>query len=330
MRLLTSSSLLSIQSTMSQFSYQSFSNPRARRGRDRPSASHLVLNDSKLLSHILSFLDVRSLLISGQRMCKTWHEIIAKTPALQEALFLKAPTATAPRLLNPLLRELWPLWFKSPSSFNKRRPRPKASDFRFLKWTQRPSAFRRPNASWRRMLVVSGGTPVTVLNVTLFTHSFLGAQESQGVVMCPHGLRMSTLWDLTKDWCMFDEEATFMMNWDEDLFSGGGKALGIQPNQKPAESGGWKHKLRKIFPGTETKKGFADISLKSASSVSTRSVYSENGSSDGGEDRFVELILSYSVDNQDPELNGPPTLGLEFQSEAYEKVSISYGKTIPI
>ncbi|KAE9364602.1 hypothetical protein N431DRAFT_431451 [Stipitochalara longipes BDJ] len=318
---------------MSQFSYQSFSNPRARRGRDRPSASHLVLNDSKLLAHILSFLDIRSLLISGQRMCKTWHEAIAKTPALQEALFFKTPTSTATRLLNPLLRELWPLWFKSPSSFNKKRPRPKAADFRFLKWTQRPSAFRRPNASWRRMLVISGGTPVTALKVTLFTQSWLGAQESQGVFLCPDGLRMGALWDLTKDWCMFDEEATFMMNWDEDLFSGGGaRAPGVQFNPKPVDGGRWKHKLRKIFPGKETKKGFADVSLKSASSASSRSVYaySENGSLDGVEDRSVEMILSYSVDNQDPDFTGPPALGLEFQSEAYEKVSISYGKSVPI
>jgi len=323
---------------MSQFSYQSFSNPRARRDRDRPSASHLVLNDPKLLSHILSFLDIGSILISGQRMCKTWHEVITETPALQEALFFKAPTSTAPRLLNPLLRELWPLWFKSPSSFNKKRPRPKASDFRFLKWTQRPSAFRRPSASWRKMLVISGGTPITALKVTLFTNSWLGAEESHGVFLCPNGLRMGALWDLTKDWCMFDEEATFMMNWDEELFSGGiragagVKAPGIQSNQKLVEGGRWKHKLRKIFPGRETKTGFAEVSLKSASSTSTRSVYadSENGSLDGAEDRFVELILSYSVDNQDPEITGPPALGLEFQSEAYEKVSISYGQSVPI
>jgi len=180
------------------------------------------------------------------------------------------------------------------------------------------------------MLVVSGGMPVTVLNITLVTHSFLGAQESQGVFMCPHGLRMGSLWDFTKDWCMYDEEATFMMNWDEELFSGADKAPGTKSNQKPAESGRWKHKLRKIFPGKETKNGFADISVKSASSVSTRSVYSENGSLDSGEDRLVELILSYSIDNQDPELTGPPALGLEFQSEAYEKICISYGKSVPI
>jgi hypothetical protein len=179
--------------------------------------------------------------------------------------------------------------------------------------------------------VISGGAQVTALRVTLFTQSWLGAQESQGIFMCPNGLRMGALWDLTKDWCMFDEEATFMMNWDEELFSGGGRGK-LQFNPKPVDGSRWKHKLRKIFPGKETKKGFTEVSLKSASSASARSVYaySDNGSLDGGEDRSVELILSYSIDNQDPEFNGPPALGLEFQSEAYEKVSISYGKSVPV
>ena len=315
---------------MSQISYQSFSSPRARRGRDRQSASNLVLKDQNLLSRILSFLDIRTLICSGQRISKLWREVIATTPSLQEALFFTSPPSNSPRLLNPLLAELWPLWFRSPSSFNKRRPRPKASDFRSLKWLQSPSAFRSRNASWRKMLVISGGTQITALKVTLFTQSWLGSEESHGVFSCPDGLRMGALWDLTKDWCMFDDQATFMLNWDEDLFSDGrGK---VQFNPKPVENGGWKSKIRKIFPGKESKKGFANMSLKSTSSSNGRSDYafSDDGTLDGSEERFVELILSYSVDTQDPEFIGPPVLGQEFQSEGYEKVSISYGKSIPI
>jgi hypothetical protein len=315
---------------MSQISYQSFSSPRARRGRDRQSASNLVLKDPKLLSRILSFLDIRALICSGQRISKTWRQVISTTPSLQEALFFESPPSNAPRLLNPLLAELWPLWFRSPSSFNKRRPRPKASDFRSLKWLQSPSAFRRRNASWRKMLVISGGTQITALKVTLFTQSWLGLEESHGVFSCPDGLRMGALWDLTKDWCMFDDQATFMLNWDEDLFSGGrGK---VQFNPKPVENGGWKSKIRKIFPGKESKKGFADMSLKSTSSSNGRSDYafSDDVTLDGSEEQFVELILSYSVDTQDPEFIGTPVLGQEFQSEGYEKVSISYGKSFPI
>lgn len=319
---------------MYQYSNQSFSNPRVRRGRDRQSASQLVLNDSKLLPRILSFLDIRTLLISGQRSCRFWREVIATTPHLQESLFFKFPPSAAPRLLNPLLRELWPLWFKSPSSFNKRRPRPKASDFRFLKWTQRPSAFRRRDASWRKMLVVSGGAHVTALRVTLLTQSWLGLEESQGVFLCPDGLRMGTLWDLTKDWCMYDEQATFMMNWDEGLISAGilNGTRRLDPVSKPQDGGRWKHKLRKILSSKPANKGFADKSLKSSSSSTARSVYaySEDGSLDGADDQFVELILSYSIDNQDPDFNGPPALGLEFQSEAYQKVEIIYGKEIQI
>lgn len=158
----------------------------------------------------------------------------------------------------------------------------------------------------------------------------MGSEESHGVFLCPDGLRMGALWDLTKDWCMFDEEATFMMNWDQELISGGRGSL--EPISNLPDSGHWKHKLRKIFPRKQTKKEFTDMSLKSSSSSTARSVYaySEDGSLDGGDERFVELILSYSVDNQDPDFNGSPALGREFQSEGYEKVSISYRKSAPI
>lgn len=141
---------------------------------------------------------------------------------------------------------------------------------------------------------------------------------------------MGALWDLTKDWCMFDEEATFMLNWDEHLFSAGRGRVQCDP--RPVENGGWKSKIRKIFPRKESRKGFADESLKSTSSSNGRSVYafSDDGTLDGSEERFVELILSCSVDTQDPEFIGPPVLGQEFQSEGYEKVNISYEKSTPI
>jgi len=315
---------------MFQYSNQPFSNPP--NGRDRlglSRASHLVLTSPELLSRILSLLGTRDLLISGQRISRTWHKIIADTPSLQEALFFAFPPSTAPRLLNPLLREIWPLWFKSPSSYSKKRPRPKASDFRFLEWTQRPSAFRRRDASWRKMLVVSGGTEITALKVTLHTQSFLGWEENQGVLLCPDGLRMGVLWDLTKDWCMYDEDATFVMNWDEELVSDGSGT--VQSSPDPVEGRHWRHKLKKIFPGKQAKKGLTAMALKSAtSSAANVYAYSTDGSLESGEERSVEVILAYSIDNQDPGFNRPPVLGPEFQSEAHEMVSIAYGKGIPI
>jgi hypothetical protein len=179
------------------------------------------------------------------------------------------------------------------------------------------------------MLVVSGGAEITSLKVTLHTQSFLGWEENQGVLLCPDGLRMGVLWDLTKDWCMYDEDATFMMNWDEELVSDGRGT--VQSNPNPTEGGRLKHKLRKIFSGKQTKKGFTDMSLKSASSSTAKMyAYSTDGSLESGEERSVEVILSYSIDNQDPGFNGPPILGAEFQSDAHEKISIAYGKAVPI
>jgi hypothetical protein len=175
---------------MFQYSNQPISNSscgQARYGRERKSAIQTVLTTPKLLSHILSLLPIKDLLSSAQCVNRTWNNVIETTTPLQAALFLTSSSSTTPRILNSLLKTNWPQWFQAPSSFNKKRPRPAASDFYILKWAQRPSAFRRREASWRKMLVVSGGPEITGLKVTLRTQSWLGWQESQSMVLCSDG-----------------------------------------------------------------------------------------------------------------------------------------------
>lgn len=48
-----------------------------------------VLATPELLECVLLHLDMRTLLVSAQRACRVWHELIATSPALQEALFFK-------------------------------------------------------------------------------------------------------------------------------------------------------------------------------------------------------------------------------------------------
>jgi hypothetical protein len=139
---------------------------------------------------------------------------------------------------------------------------------------------------------------------------------------------MGLLYDLTKDWCTMDGDATFMMNWVEDLTTdGGGRVAAIAP----VVENRWEHKLRKIFPRKRTRSGFINLSLKSStSSFAKVDAYFTDGSQEGAEDQFLEIILTYSISSQPLEGGPPPALGREFQSDAYEKVNVVYGESSSI
>ena len=178
------------------------------------------------------------------------------------------------------------------------------------------------------MLVVSGGPEITGLKVTLRTQCWLGWQDSQGMVLCPDGLRMGLLWDLTKDWCTMDGDASFLINWAQDLITDGRGRVEIVSETVDSQ---WKHKLRRLFPKKQTRSGFTDLSLKSStSSFAKVDAYSTDGSQEGTEDQFVELILTYSISSRPLKDDPPPALGPEFQSDAYEKVNIVYGESTSI
>ncbi|KAK6216401.1 GCR1-dependent translation factor 1 [Pestalotiopsis sp. IQ-011] len=60
-----------------------------RRTMARNPAMTRVLATPELLECVLQHLDMRTLLVSAQCACRVWHELIATSPALQEALFFK-------------------------------------------------------------------------------------------------------------------------------------------------------------------------------------------------------------------------------------------------
>jgi hypothetical protein len=86
-----------------------------------------------------------------------------------------------------------------------------------LVWNIDVKAFKRREASWRRMLVVNGGDSITPLKVIERTQTMGGWSERKGVLHCEDGLRMGMLSDLTKDWCMWNDTSNFLLNWKEDL-----------------------------------------------------------------------------------------------------------------
>ncbi|RYP87431.1 hypothetical protein DL770_004769 [Monosporascus sp. CRB-9-2] len=127
------------------------------------SAKDRVLLTPELLENILCLTDMKTLLVSAQRVSRAWHEV-AQVPRVQRALFL-APDCrrSMSYLYNPLLVEFFPLFFEH-LCLESHEPLPlttKTTDTATLGSRDFPSiehilvkreAFARPDASWRRSL----------------------------------------------------------------------------------------------------------------------------------------------------------------------------------
>ncbi|RYP37468.1 hypothetical protein DL767_002941 [Monosporascus sp. MG133] len=127
------------------------------------SAKDRVLLTPELLENIFCLTDVKTLLVSAQRVSRTWHEV-AQVPRVQRALFLVPDwRRSMSYLYNPLLIEVFPLFFEH-LYLEPNGPLPlttKTTDTATLGSCDFPSiehilakreAFTRPDASWRRML----------------------------------------------------------------------------------------------------------------------------------------------------------------------------------
>lgn len=82
-------------------------------------STNRVFQIEELLINIIVHVDRQTLLISGQRVCKSWHDHINHSSPLTRRLFLKIPIAASSssdlkprRTLNPLLVEAFPQFFK--------------------------------------------------------------------------------------------------------------------------------------------------------------------------------------------------------------------------
>jgi len=187
-------------------------------------ACHAALTTPELLEAILGNLDMVTLLVSAQRVCRQWRAVIS-TPALQRYLFLEqndAAKSTPKRheghLLmkqNPLLKKLFPSIFQTIDV--PRRTLPTCTGFLTLLLGgcpladrrdeyKRHHAFARKDASWRRMQVAQpplrrvGYTEVSRLEEE---DGMPADSESFRTLVFPEGLRMGELWDLL-----------FMTIWD--------------------------------------------------------------------------------------------------------------------
>ncbi|KAJ6437377.1 Zinc finger, CCHC-type [Purpureocillium lavendulum] len=79
------------------------------------SAAERALGTTELLEQILLHLDMQTLLVSATRACRQWNSLIAASPLLQKALFLRpdddGDATPADAVVNPLLAQHFPPFF---------------------------------------------------------------------------------------------------------------------------------------------------------------------------------------------------------------------------
>ena len=135
-----------------------FKRPKSRNSTST-SISERVLYNSELLECIMIHLPERDVLVNAQQVCRLWHSLIATSPTLQQILGFQPSQSTKTSqegIVNPILASCFFPWFRS---FEIDAPRNAIErlDFRNLDWNCSPrkrEAYRRKDASWRRMLAV--------------------------------------------------------------------------------------------------------------------------------------------------------------------------------
>jgi hypothetical protein len=139
-------------------------------------------------------------------------QAITLSPNLQRALFFEAdPTASASQpVQNPLLVELFQPFFapNAAKTFSWSWPGT-ATSILAMPWAQAPEAFKRADASWRRMLVTQ--PPVQTMVIVQTSHGMGGSSERRAVLR-DLSLRMGMLYDLAVPFLHYGEWS-FRIKW---------------------------------------------------------------------------------------------------------------------
>ncbi|KAJ5475661.1 hypothetical protein N7539_007948 [Penicillium diatomitis] len=104
---------------------------------------------NELIEAILRQVDMQTILLA-QRVCRQWALCIRESSAIQEILFFRPAPANRPRQQNPLLAFKFPYWFPADDAGSCAIAFGAADMHHFLEISD---IYRRPEASWRRMLV---------------------------------------------------------------------------------------------------------------------------------------------------------------------------------
>ncbi|KAJ7445053.1 hypothetical protein FB451DRAFT_1293221 [Mycena latifolia] len=165
-------------------------------------------------------LPMRDLLVTAPLVCKMW-QAMTLSPSLQRALFFQ-PDPSSECIQNPLLAELFPPFF-APESPNGRSQLGNAKAIMAMPWSKAPDAFKREDASWRRMLVTQPPAQTMIITKTRHTR---GGNFKHRVVLKDLSLRMSTLYDTAVP-LINRAASSFLICWHGDDNSEGDLTLAV-------------------------------------------------------------------------------------------------------
>ncbi|KAJ6538513.1 hypothetical protein DFH09DRAFT_1398327 [Mycena vulgaris] len=183
-------------------------------------AKNMVICTPELLELVLSHLPMRDLLITAPLVSKTW-QVITLSPALQRALFFQ-PDPSAEPVQNPLLMEMFPPFF-APEGDSRWSWPGNVSSIKSMPWSKAPGAFKRKEASWRRMLVMQ--PPAQNMTVTEICHG-RGGDFERRAVLDDLSLRMGILYALAVPF--IDRVASsFCIRWHDNSDAEGDLTLAV-------------------------------------------------------------------------------------------------------
>ncbi|KAJ7692869.1 hypothetical protein B0H17DRAFT_1060892 [Mycena rosella] len=174
-------------------------------------ARDTVVSTPELLALILAQLPMRDLLLTAPLISKTWHEVTL-SPTVQRALFFQPDPSPSAPITNPLLMEVFPPFF-APEGTNRWAWPGTASSIASMPWAKAPEAFKRADASWRRMLLVQ--PPAQKMIVVETCHGQMGDSESR-TVLHDGPLRMGQLYDLAVPF-VAQIASSFCVRWHTEV-----------------------------------------------------------------------------------------------------------------
>ncbi|KAJ7445064.1 hypothetical protein FB451DRAFT_1293260 [Mycena latifolia] len=184
-------------------------------------AKDAVMSTPELVELTLAQLPMRDLLVTAPLVCKMW-QAITLSPTLQRTLFFQADSKSE-RVQNPLLVEMFGPFF-APGGLNPGSRGPgNAKSIMAMPWSKAPAAFKRADASWRRMLVMQ--PPAQTMVVTESSHGWGGVSQRRAVLN-DLSLRMGTLYDIAVP--LIDRVvSSFCIHWHSDTETEGDLTLAV-------------------------------------------------------------------------------------------------------
>ncbi|KAJ5082187.1 hypothetical protein N7532_011230 [Penicillium argentinense] len=168
---------------------------------------------AEIITLILQELDMHTLLVSAQRVCRLWTSLIRKTNSLQEKLFFKpiCENSRSKRTFNPLLASKFSTFVPRnhcdlkgilPTNPREWIDLTMLDLLRDLTSTRR---YLRADASWRKMLIQQ--PPATTLGYISENFSLGEFTLGKPLPIKDKGLRMGTFfgWILSRPNCNFAE-----------------------------------------------------------------------------------------------------------------------------